>query len=256
MRTSDNSKPGVARALLSGVIEAQAVGACRTPPIARPRFAERPAAQGPLSRLTTPRLSRKFFERDPVALARDLLGRVLFYRSPPGLIAGRIVEAEAYTGQSDPASHAYRGRTARNAVMFSKAGHAYVYFSYGMHYCLNVTAEKPGTAGAVLLRAMEPLAGIEVMRARGDHGPEARLLSGPGKIGRAFGLTLADNGRDFTRGPLGIAEGTPVEDRDVAISRRIGISRAVDFPYRFIVVGSPSVSKAPRPSSGQAGGGK
>ncbi|MDQ6713366.1 MAG: DNA-3-methyladenine glycosylase [Candidatus Dormibacteraeota bacterium] len=192
--------------------------------------------------LTTPRLPRRFFARDPVVLARDLLGRVLFYRTPEGLLAGRIVETEAYTGTDDPASHAFRGRTARNAVMFGPAGHAYVYLSYGMHHCLNVTAEAAGTAGAVLLRALEPLAGVEVMRARGDRGPEIRLLSGPGKIGRAFGLTLTDDGRDFTRGPLGLAAGLPVPDREVAPSRRIGISRAVDLPYRFAVIGSRSVS--------------
>ena len=193
--------------------------------------------------MTSPRLLREFFARDPVVLARDLLGRVLFYKTPEGLLAGRIVETEAYTGAADPASHAFRGRTARNAVMFGPAGHAYVYFTYGMHYCLNVTAEAPGTAGAVLLRALEPLAGVEMMRARGDHGPESRLLSGPGKIGRAFGLSLDDNGRDFTRGPLGLAAGTPVPTREVAISRRIGISRAVDLPYRFAVASSRSVSK-------------
>ena len=193
--------------------------------------------------LTTPRLPRAFFARDPVVLARDLLGRVLFYRTTDGLLAGRIVETEAYTGEADPASHAFRGRTARNAVMFGQAGHAYVYFTYGMHHCLNITADAPGTAGAVLLRALEPLAGVEIMRARGDHGPESRLLSGPGKIGRAFGLSLEDNGRDFTRGPLGLAAGSPVLDREVATSRRIGISRAVDLPYRFAVIGSRSVSK-------------
>ncbi len=195
--------------------------------------------------LTTPRLPRRFFVRDPVVLARDLLGRVLFYKTPEGLLAGRIVETEAYTGAADPASHAFRGPTARNAVMFGPAGHAYVYFTYGMHHCLNVTAGAQGTAGAVLLRALEPLAGVEIMRARGDHGPESRLLSGPGKVGRAFGLSLVDNGRDFTRGPLGLATGAPVPDREVAISRRIGISRAVDLPYRFAVLSSPSVSKAP-----------
>ena len=195
--------------------------------------------------LTTPRLPRRFFVRDPVVLARDLLGRVLFYKTPEGLLAGRIVETEAYTGAADPASHAFRGRTARNAVMFGPAGHAYVYFTYGMHHCLNVMAGAQGTAGAVLLRALEPLAGVEIMRARGDHGPESRLLSGPGKVGRAFGLSLIDNGRDFTRGPLGLATGAPVPDREVAISRRIGISRAVDLPYRFAVLSSPSVSKAP-----------
>jgi DNA-3-methyladenine glycosylase len=177
-----------------------------------------------------------------VVLARDLLGRILFYRTPGGLLAGRIVETEAYTGEADPASHAYRGRTPRNAIMFGAAGHAYVYFSYGMHYCLNVVADRPGIAGAVLLRALEPLAGVDVMQSRGDHGPQARLLSGPGKIGRAFGLTLQDNGRDFTRGPLGIAAGTPVTDRETVVSRRIGISRAVELPYRFYVGASRSVS--------------
>lgn len=191
---------------------------------------------------TSPRLRRAFFSRDPVIVARDLLGRILFYRTPEGLLAGRIVETEAYTGETDPASHAFRGRTARNAGMFGVAGHAYVYLSYGMHYCLNVTADAPGVAGAVLLRALEPLAGMEIMGRGGDHGPEVRLLSGPGKIGRGFGLTLNDNGRDFTRDPLGLAAGTPLPDREVAISRRIGISRAVDLPYRFSVIGSRSVS--------------
>jgi DNA-3-methyladenine glycosylase len=192
--------------------------------------------------LTSPRLKRAFFSRDPVTVARDLLGRILFYRTPDGLLAGRIVETEAYTGEADPASHAFRGRTARNAVMFGTAGHGYVYFSYGVHYCLNVTADAPGVAGAVLLRALEPLAGSEIMRRHTDHGPEVRLLSGPGKIGRGFGLDLSDNGRDFTRGPLGLAAGTPVPDREVAITRRIGISRAVELPYRFAVIGSRSVS--------------
>jgi len=175
-------------------------------------------------------------------VARDLLGRILFYRTANGLLAGRIVETEAYTGQADPASHAFRGRTARNAVMFGAGGHAYVYFSYGVHYCLNVTADAPGVAGAVLLRALEPLAGVEIMRRHGDAGPEARLLSGPGKIGRGFGLDLKDNGRDFARGPLGLAAGAPVSDHEVAVSRRIGISRAADLPYRFSVIGSRSVS--------------
>ena len=205
--------------------------------------------------LTSPRLPRAYFSRDPVIVARDLLGRILFSRSPEGVLAGRIVETEAYTGEADPASHAFRGRTARNAVMFGTPGHAYVYFSYGVHYCLNVTADAPGVAGAVLLRALEPLAGMEIMRRYGDHGPEVRLLSGPGKIGRGFGLDLEDNGRDFTRGPLGLAAGTPVPDREVAVSRRIGISRAVDLPYRFCVIGSRSVSgRAPTLPSPRGGG--
>ena len=200
-------------------------------------------------RLVSTRLPRSFFARDPVTLARDLLGRILFYKTVEGLIAGRIVETEAYTGADDPASHAYRGPTARNRVMFGKAGVSYVYFSYGMHHCLNVTAATPGTAGAVLLRAMEPLEGIPIMRARGDHGPEIRLLSGPGKIGRAFGLTVADSGRDLTRGPLGIAAGATVLEEKVAVSPRIGISRARELPYRFYVRESAAVSK---PTAGRS----
>jgi DNA-3-methyladenine glycosylase len=190
----------------------------------------------------TPRLSRRFFARDPVVLARDLLGRILFYQTDAGLLAGRIVETEAYTGTADPASHAFRGPTARNSVMFGPPGFAYVYFTYGMHHCLNVTADRPGAAGAVLLRALEPLAGQDLMHSRGDTGPDPRLLSGPGKIGRAFGLSLADNGRDLTRGPVGIAVGTPLPDQDVAITPRIGISRGADSPYRFVVRSSKSVS--------------
>jgi len=186
-------------------------------------------------------------------VARDLLGRILFYRTAGGLLAGRIVETEAYTGQADPASHAYRGPTTRNEVMFGPAGMTYVYFSYGMHHCLNVTADAPGTAGAVLLRALEPLAGQDLMRARGDRGPEDRLLSGPGKIGRGFGLTLADNGRDLTRGPLGVAAGSGAADHEVRITPRVGISRAADSPYRFTIRSSRSVSGPRRPATGDGG---
>lgn len=181
-------------------------------------------------------------------VARELLGRILFYRTGDGLLAGRIVETEAYTGEADPASHAYRGPTARNRVMFGPAGIAYVYFSYGMHYCLNVTADAPGRAGAVLLRALEPLAGQAVMEARGNRGPEHRLLSGPGKIGRAFGLSLADNGRDLVRGPLGIADGFSIADAEVEITPRIGITRGAESPFRFSVRSSRSVSGRSRPA--------
>lgn len=192
--------------------------------------------------MTRPRLRRDFYARDPITLARDLLGRILFYRSDDGLLAGRIVETEAYTGAADPASHAYRGLTQRNAVMFGPAGHAYVYFTYGMHYCLNVAAERRGKAGAALLRALEPLAGLEVMRAHGAAGPAERLCSGPGKLCKALGLTLEQNGLDLTRGPLGIAAGTPVPDSAVTAGPRIGITKAAELPYRFRVGGHPSVS--------------
>ena len=167
---------------------------------------------------------------------------MLFFESPDGLVAGQIVETEAYTGSLDPASHAYRGLTARNAVMFGPAGHAYIYFTYGMHYCLNVVAERRGLAGAVLLRALEPLRGLSVMRAHGARGAEHRLCSGPGKICKAFGLTLRHNGLDLQTGPLGIASGQPVADRLVTVGPRIGITRAAELPYRFAVAESESVS--------------
>jgi DNA-3-methyladenine glycosylase len=192
--------------------------------------------------LTRPRLRRAFYARDAVTLARDLLGRVLFFESPAGLLAGRIVETEAYTGTADPASHAYRGVTVRNTVMFGPAGYAYVYFTYGMHHCLNVVAERQGTAGAVLVRSLEPLWGLGVMRGHGPQGGDERLCSGPGKICKAFGLTLQHNGLDLTRGPLGIAAGRAVDDRQVKVGPRIGISRAADLPYRFSIAGSRSVS--------------
>ncbi len=163
--------------------------------------------------LTRPRLGRAFYARDSVTVARDLLGRVLFFDSPKGLLGGRIVETEAYTGVADPASHAYRGVTPRNAVMFGPAGHAYIYFTYGMHHCLNVVAERRGTAGAVLLRSLEPLWGLGVMRGHGVGGGDERLCSGPGKICKAFGLTLQQNGLDLTRGPFAIAAGRPVGAR-------------------------------------------
>lgn len=158
------------------------------------------------------------------------------------MIAGRIVETEAYLGEVDPASHAFRGETARNGVMFGPAGFTYVYFSYGMHHCLNVTAERPGRAGAVLLRALEPLLGEPILRRAGQSGPTERLMSGPGKVGRAFGLTLRDNGRDLTRGPLGIWAGSPVPDAEVVCGPRVGISRAVELPYRYAVRASASLS--------------
>jgi DNA-3-methyladenine glycosylase len=126
--------------------------------------------------------------------------------------------------------------------MFGKPGVAYVYFSYGVHHCLNVTAERVGIAGAVLLRALEPVDGIELMQQTGVNGPVQRLLSGPGKICKAFGLSLEDNGRDLVEGPLWIASGREVPDVEVSVSPRIGISRAVTLPYRFFVTGSPSVS--------------
>src|SRR5271166_4758042 len=186
-----------------------------------------------------PRLSRKFFNRDPVTVGRELL-------------AGRIVEDEAYLGANDPAAHAYAGLTPRNAVLFGPPGHAYVYSIYGNHYCLNVSCMPEGVGEGVLLRAMEPVFGLQAMAlARGLELPasprtaQLRLLSsGPGRMSEALGITRArDNGKDLTSrsSDLWFADDgyRPVR---IAATPRIGIKKAVEQPLRFVIVGNPFVS--------------
>lgn len=176
------------------------------------------------------RLPRSFFARTTDAVARELLGMVLVHETPEGRAAGRIVETEAYFGPGDPASHAHRGPTPRSAIMFGHPGFAYVYFTYGMYHLLNVVTEDRGTAGAVLIRALEPIEGAELMRARhaawrvargrpplGDV-PDARLANGPGKLTIAMGIDLRENGCDLIGRTLFIAWGEPVDDVSVATS--------------------------------------
>jgi len=154
-------------------------------------------------------LPRRFYARPAPALARDALGRVLVCDGPAGRVAGVIVETEAYDGERDPASHAYRGPTARNRVMYGAPGHAYVYIIYGMHVCLNLVAETPGHAAAVLVRALEPLAGLELMQRRRSGAAWERLARGPGNLGRALALTLGHNGADLTQRPPAAALRSP-----------------------------------------------
>ncbi len=179
-------------------------------------------------------------------MARDVLGRLLVHDGPGGRVAGRIVEAEAYRGALDPASHAYRGRTARNASMFGEPGHAYVYFTYGMHFCLNLVTGATGKASAVLVRGVEPVAGIELMRARRGVFELERLARGPGNVARAFGLGRAHDGLDLTRGPLWLSARAPVrEGRRIRRGPRIGIRVATTRAWRFYLERHPCVS-APR----------
>ncbi|MBE3598845.1 MAG: DNA-3-methyladenine glycosylase [Limnochordaceae bacterium] len=192
-------------------------------------------------------IERAFFDRPTLIVARELLGHVLVHRTPEGLTAGRVVEAEAYLGPNDPASHAYR-RTARSRVMWGRPGTAYVYFTYGNHFCINVVTETEGVAGAVLIRALEPVAGLDLMRSRRGVGDPRELCSGPGKLTVAMGITGAHNGWDLTREPLYLAWGALREGEKVGISPRIGIRRAADWPWRFFVEGSPFVSRSPRKS--------
>ena len=167
-------------------------------------------------------------------------------RGRRGRLIGRIVEVEAYGGARDPASHAFRGETARNRTMFGPPGHAYVYLSYGVHHCLNLVTGRPGHAAAVLIRVLEPIAGLEVMaRRRGVREP-VRLASGPGCVARALGLTRAHDGLDLTRGPLWLPDDPPRrQGRRVARSARIGISRAMGRRWRFFLAGHPCLSGPP-----------
>ena len=193
--------------------------------------------------MTPPGLPRAFFERDGRDVAPDLLNKLLVR----GERAGRIVEVEAYAGPVDPASHAYRGRTARNATMFGPPGHLYVYFTYGMHFCANVVCGPDGEASAVLLRGLTPVNGLEAMRAA--RGRAARLdrdlCSGPGKLCQALGLDRAFDGADLVSGDLGVVvadDGTP-PPTSPGVSGRIGLSVAADVPWRFYVPGAVGLSR-------------
>jgi len=202
--------------------------------------------------LTAPRLPREFFNRDAVTVARELLGKLLVRREGRKLLAGRIVEDEAYLGPVDPAAHAFKGRTARNAVLFGPPGHAYVYFIYGNHYCTNVSCMPEGNGAGVLFRALEPVVGLQAMaEARGLLLPEdprtsqrRRISSGPGRMSEALGITRErDNDKDLTsaRSDLWLADDGYRVQR-IATTRRIGIKKAIDEPLRFVIAGSPFVS--------------
>ena len=174
-------------------------------------------------------LPRGFYLDAPDLVAQKLLGKLLVR----GAKVGRIVEVEAYFGESDPASHSFPGKTARNAVLFGPPGHAYVYFIYGMHYCLNVSCEPEGRAGGVLFRALEPICGLKLS------------ASGPGRLCKAFGITRArDNGVDFTSRSSDLQiQDDGYSANDVLITPRIGITKEASRPARYLLAGNPYVSK-------------
>ncbi len=195
------------------------------------------------------RLPRTFYVRSALRVARDLPGLYIFRRLGRTLFAGRIVEVEAYLGSHDPASHAYRGMTPRNQVMFGEGGHLYVYFTYGMHYCCNVVTGEKGDAGAVLIRAAEPVEGIGAMTRRRSardgrrRGPED-LCSGPAKLCQAFGIGREENGTDLCGDSIWIArkrgENSP---RTIMRTPRIGISSGREHQWRFLLKDNPFVSR-------------
>lgn len=193
-------------------------------------------------------LPRSFYSRSPDAVARDLLGKILARRLPGQSLAGRIVEVEAYFGKDDPAAHSAAGKTARNAVLFGPPGHAYVYFIYGMHSCVNVSCEPEGQAGCVLLRALEPLSGTDTMaqfRGLSDSARPRILTSGPGRLCQALGITRAShNGLDLTdpASELQILD-DGFRPEKITATPRIGIRKAVENPHRFVIEGNRFVSR-------------
>jgi len=194
-------------------------------------------------------LPRAFYVAPTLRVARALLGKVLVHDTPDGTTAGRIVEVEAYRGPADRAAHSADGhRSPRNEVMYGPPGHAYVYFIYGIHFCMNVVCQPPDVPEAVLLRALEPLAGETLMRRRrrlDDAAPAWRLCRGPGALCQAMGIARAQNGAELGRGPLRILDAPPVPAVGVARTPRIGVDYAGDDaarPWRFLVRTSRAVS--------------
>jgi DNA-3-methyladenine glycosylase len=198
--------------------------------------------------MALPVLPRAFYLRPPDVVARALLGKVLVRRYEGRRLAGRIVEVEAYFGMDDPAAHAFAGKTARNAVLFGPPGFAYVYFIYGMHYCLNFSCEPEGQGSGVLLRALEPLEGLATMaRLRGlDSKTNPRLLtSGPGRLCEALGIAReTHNGLDATSRRSGLhVEDDGFVPEQIAVGPRVGIRRAAERPARFAIAGNRYVSR-------------
>jgi DNA-3-methyladenine glycosylase len=197
-------------------------------------------------------LPHSFYTQDTVSVAKALLGAYLVHDAPQGRTAGRIVETEAYLFSGDPACHAHQGKTRRNAAMFGPPGHAYIYFVYGMYYCFNVVTAPEGVGEAVLVRALEPCAGIPLMQQRRGTRDLKALCSGPGKLVLAMGLLKDLNGCPLFRGPLTIRSqgsfprGRSAPKEKIVATTRIGISRAAALPLRFCLKGNPFVSRVPR----------
>lgn len=183
-------------------------------------------------------LPGEFYRRDTLEVARDLLGKALVKFKGPEMVGGIILETEAYYGQDDPASHAYGGKTPRSEIMFGKPGIAYVYMCYGMYYLLNVVTENEGKPGAVLIRALKPLWGIDIMKRRRNANLEDRLTDGPGKLTIALGINKQDNGVDIVTGENGLyisdykTEGNSLK---IIATERIGIKKGEDRPLRFLI---------------------
>lgn len=200
-------------------------------------------------------IPREFYLRSTEEVARELLGCLLVRRAGDEILVARLVETEAYLAEGDPGCHAARGRTERNSPMFGPPGTIYVYLIYGMHLCMNLVTQPEGTPEAVLLRAAQPLAGIDAMRERRGRPALKDLCSGPAKLVQAFGVTLQENGREITRahgapGDLFTAAAPDPPD-SVAVTTRIGLGEGCgeDLMLRYLIPGSPWISRPPKPAA-------
>jgi DNA-3-methyladenine glycosylase len=198
--------------------------------------------------MNSPLVPRDFYARDTLTVARRVLGKIVVRETSSGILSGRIVETEAYLS-GDPASHAYRGLTRRNAAMFGPPGHAYIYFNYGVHYMLNLVTMPEGSGEAVLIRALDPLAGVEAMRAnRGvsDAVLDRKLCAGPGRLAKALGITRDNsNDADLTskHDGLYILDAPDVAQSEIVVTTRVGITQGAEKQWRFYVRNDPAVSR-------------
>jgi DNA-3-methyladenine glycosylase len=192
-------------------------------------------------------LPAEFYDRPTELVARELLGAVLECRTAKGVASGRIVETEAYIGEHDLACHAAAGRTRRTEPLYGRPGIAYVYLIYGMYWCFNAVTRGEGEPSAVLVRALEPLSGVELMRTRrgGRAKREVELTNGPGKLCQALGISKVHNGHPLQEPPLVIRSGSAVPREAITVTPRIGISRSADWPLRWFITENPYVSKTP-----------
>ena len=194
-------------------------------------------------------LQQKFYIRSVLTVARDLLGKMLIKKDGDQVLAAKIVEVEAYDGNNDEASHSFIGKTKRNEVMFNEGGYFYVYFTYGAHFCCNVVTGKKDHGAAVLIRAVEPLIGIDEMiknrfnRKLKSEKEIYNLTSGPGKVCKAFGFTKDHSGLDLTNSAVLIVDQPKIKKDKIGISKRIGITRSVSLPWRFFEIGNPYLSR-------------
>jgi DNA-3-methyladenine glycosylase len=195
------------------------------------------------------KLNKNFYKRELLTVAKDLLGKVLVKKDGNEILAGRIIEVEAYNGETDAAAHTFNGKTKRNEIMFSEGGLLYVYFTYGAHYCCNVVTGIKGKGTAVLIRAVEPSDGIEIMiqnrfkRELLNDKEIFNLTSGPGKVCSAFGININHYGIDLTGDKIYLVKSKLKKHEQIGISKRIGITRSVDLQWRFFIKDNPYLSR-------------